>query len=505
MAMLKKMLAYVRTMWERMERPYRVAVAMTAVVMVVLLLWGLTTMTRDGYVRLVDNKDSEVTKQVKDKLTELNFRYYEVRSDGIYVPLEKRDELLLDTAEAMGERLYDFLREANLTVSQWQLQQSLHVANQRKLERMIARIASIRRVNLKITPQSKDRRFGFGGDRASAAITVELLPGKEFTRANTVAVSHLVSAAVEGMKPEDVMIMDTAGRLYRIPPEGSGWAEAASLNDVQKAYQQSLEESVRKIWDDAKVSAWVKVSGKRVESKEKKYGEDPREFRREKETLERSGGTDALPASIKVGGQPDLTNVASAGTKENEERTRSDTTAGFDTTEIMTHTPPGTIEESSITVVFPQFAKTGEAPPAVSDAERAERAQMISNATGVEIPKISVGFMLVTPIAELAGPTGWEQFREFMRDWGGTLFLWGLALAGVITLYFILRRAMPKDVMSEMEEMRKRLEAEAAIPVGPEGPVVEQELGRMKLTIRDMVSKNPRGVAGVLRKWITGK
>ena len=55
-----------------------------------------------------------------------------------------------------------------------------------------------------------------------------------------------------------------------------------------------------------------------------------------------------------------------------------------------------------------------------------------------------------------------------------------------------------------MSEMRKRLEAESTdvdVPV----QVGEHELNRMKMTIKNMITKNPRSVATVLKRWISGK
>ena len=91
-----------------------------------------------------------------------------------------------------------------------------------------------------------------------------------------------------------------------------------------------------------------------------------------------------------------------------------------------------------------------------------------------------------------------------MGEWGGTIFLALVAFAALIVLYMIIRRAMPKDVMDEIAAMRRRLEGEALAPE-PEVAVGEQEVARMRMTIKDLISKNPRGVANVVRRWLAGK
>ncbi|MHC4608285.1 MAG: hypothetical protein ACYTAF_15350, partial [Planctomycetota bacterium] len=197
----------------------------------------------------MSTEDPDVALEVKKKLEDLNFQEYDVRADGIYVPAAARDKLILESSEVFGDKLiYQFLEEASITVSSWQLQQRLQVATQRKLERMISKIEAIKQVSLKITPLSKLRKKGFkAGAPATAAVQIVVRPGREFTLANTVAVANLIAAAVEGLKPEDVKIMDDKGRLYQVPPEGSTWAVVNTRTQAEVEVQEMIEENVLKI------------------------------------------------------------------------------------------------------------------------------------------------------------------------------------------------------------------------------------------------------------------
>ena len=80
-----------------------------------------------------------------------------------------------------------------------------------------------------------------------------------------------------------------------------------------------------------------------------------------------------------------------------------------------------------------------------------------------------------------------------------------VGLGGLIFLYSVMKKAMPKDVIAEIDEMRRRLESETAPVPAPETAPMEKEVVRMKQSIKEMVSKNPRGVANILRRWISGK
>jgi flagellar biosynthesis/type III secretory pathway M-ring protein FliF/YscJ len=112
-----------------------------------------------------------------------------------------------------------------------------------------------------------------------------------------------------------------------------------------------------------------------------------------------------------------------------------------------------------------------------------------------------------TKPAELPpAPTFWEVTKEFLgRNWL-TIVLLILALIALILMYNILKAALPKGVVEEMEALRARIAEEVAVPEVPaEVALADQDVARMKLGIREMVSRNPRSVATIVKRWLLGK
>jgi flagellar biosynthesis/type III secretory pathway M-ring protein FliF/YscJ len=268
-----------------------------------------------------------------------------------------------------------------------------------------------------------------------------------------------------------------------------------------------IEENVLKILGgNAKVAVRVELSSARKEMEQKTYDKDPREVHRSKRSETKSGKTDSAPASIKTGGMETLDSLPGVSTTEDSDLSESEVYAVVGETKEKTSTPPGEILKSSITVIIPVLVKEGENAEAVLTARQKELPAIeaqVQNATGIKQENISVGFIAAAPPRPILGPTGWELFQEFFREWGGTIFLWGLAAFALLVLYFVIKKAMPRDVMSEIEELRKKMGAEAV--AAAEMPAPEHELTRMKMTIKNMVSKNPRGVANILKRWLSGK
>lgn len=506
METLKRFWNSVKSMWERMSGPYRVALASLVSLLVFSLVWGLTAATSSGWVRLVGDEDRDAELRVKKKLEELNVPEVQYRDDGIYVPRERRGALILEVADVLGDdELYRFLREADLTASQWQLQQSMLVATQKKIEGMI-KIDSVAKVTVKITPASTANRLNFSGPPATAAVTIKLRPGRDFTKENTLAVAKVVAASVEGLKPEDVKILDTAGRLYEIPPAGSAWRVAMDRLDAEQQYIKLAEESVRKLYPSARVAPFYELNAESMKKHERKFGEDPREVETAKKELSLTSGSRAGDPGLKGESREVYSAGPGVGTAESRDESETRKKSKFDETMVETELPAGGKKvAASIAVIIP-VPGADEKVLQQKDTEIPKLTQMIAKGTGIDAANISIGFISEVVPVDLPGPTAWEEGKDFLREWGGTIFLWLLALTAIFVLYSVLKRAMPRDVMGEIEEMRRRMEAEAGTPaVAGEVAVGEQELSRMKTTIRDMVSKNPRGVANVLRRWITGK
>ncbi|ADU51091.1 flagellar M-ring protein FliF [Thermaerobacter marianensis DSM 12885] len=90
----------------------------------------------------------------------------------------------------------------------------------------------------------------FVGQRrpATAAVLVQLKPGASLAPEQVRSIMHLVASAVEGLKPEDVTVVDTTGRLLsaEVPPEeGQGAVVQGDRFEIERRFEQELQQSLQ--------------------------------------------------------------------------------------------------------------------------------------------------------------------------------------------------------------------------------------------------------------------
>lgn len=492
----KRVWQSVTRFWGDLSGAQQTTYAMLVAVMGFLLIWGVVTTTGDGWVRLISVDDRDVAEDVRKRLDKMKEKY-EVRPGGIYVRQERHAQLVLQVAsEATGEKwIYDFLKESSLTISRYQFQQQLLVAHQNKLARMIGQMDKIRRVSIKITEQSKKGVMGFRGPPATAAVTLKLRSGTTFTMGNTVTIANIVAASVEGMKPEHVKVMDTEGRLYRVPPKDSAWWWATTRNEAEVSIENRLKNNVLGLWPNAKVGIRVKLSNKTQKVSERKFDEEGRDHKFRKQDESRAGTRGGSPPGIKGAG--DAVRMIGSLMTDTQSNQTLDIESKFGTVETITDIPPGELESSSITVLFPVTEEQG----IPADPQKTERKELIHGATGIEQDNIKVGFVVAAAPAPIE-PLGYG-IAEFMNEWGEMIFFAAVIFGALFILFYMVKKTVGRDVMDDLKDMQKELEAESAAPEAISAQ--DQDTARMKMTLRDMVTRNPIGVANVLRRWIVGR
>jgi hypothetical protein len=94
------------------------------------------------------------------------------------------------------------------------------------------------------------------GPEAAASVLIELKPGAAFTRSHARAIAELVCGALPSMKAQNVKVIDTKGRLWRIEAEN----EIADLREQEAEYAAWIEEQVGKLFPQWRRAAFVRLT-----------------------------------------------------------------------------------------------------------------------------------------------------------------------------------------------------------------------------------------------------
>lgn len=509
MDVLKRALSQIKSMWGNLNAGQRGVVWASAAGIILLIVWGaMSAGTGDSMVKIVGVEVSqEHRSQVLAKLAEKNQRH-EIRNQEIYVPRQDADRVVLDMS---GEGIYTdqmmwkFLESSDIMASKWDKEKRFQIALQRKLEMMIRSIDVIRNASVQVNPQSEGSQLGFAnGGHASAAVQVELKAGRELTRENVMAIAGLVGHAVPGLDLDKVHIMDTHGRPYGVPRADSGAGLVSTIRDHEKQMEDSIQEKIVHIFPRARVVVRALAKTTTTNSKEKKYGKPVVREAEDRKRKEKSGAA-YNTTGIKGEGAIEQGTPYAAGRGEIDESESRDYNV-FDEKLIEQSDPAGSIDKITVAVYYP----VEDDPKAIEQAKADEPKikAMVKAAAGPQADEGSVTIMMVP--TRKPEPLPEPGLRDSAIEWLGrswsTVGLGLLALVALALVFFVVRSAIPKGAVEEVAELKRRIDEGATAVVGvPEGALGDEDVGRLKLGIREMVSRNPRGGAIILKRWMMGK
>ncbi len=356
--------------------------------------------------------------------------------------------------------------------------------------------------------------------RATASVVLRLNQGRALDRRQLQGIINLVACAVEGLKPENVTVVDMEGGLLSKAGEGDGLGDVSGNQfEYRRKVEQALEQQIRNMLEPvigankvvAKVSA--ELDFKQVNISEERFDPDStviRSEQRQKETAKGMGGLPSGSPDLKYDiyqpGGGDVTASGKSVSKENE-------VINYEINRINKQTVSsiGNIVRLSAAVVIdgPYVSEKGEDGNEVSKFAPRSRREM----KGFEdIVKRAIGFDDVRgdqvavsniPFAIHQGEKVRAEDRSVWLDYAkkSTKPLFNVFLAGLL-LFFVIR-----PLRNWLKQAGEYL-GPKALPAGAEIPQLEAGSGKLS---GDLISKNqvldisrtePEKIAGVIRSWI---
>lgn len=277
--------------WAAQSRQNRVFVAIGVGVVVVALLGlaALYSLRRPSYETLFSNLSTEdaaaVTARLKDDKVP-----YTLSADGktIYVP----DQYVSDERVAIagsglikgGGTGYELFDRANFGMTEFQEKLDKTRALEGELQRTIDGLDPVEtsRVNIAVPD---DSLYTSTQEPTTASIAIKTKPGQALSGQEVRGVTMLVANAVEGLKPENVTIVDQDGQIL-LPGGGTAGssgdgstADALKLTQEQllakERYESAVQQSIQSMLDDtlgpkraiARVSTKMNFDATSTESK----------------------------------------------------------------------------------------------------------------------------------------------------------------------------------------------------------------------------------------------
>ncbi|MEW6180548.1 MAG: flagellar basal-body MS-ring/collar protein FliF [Chloroflexota bacterium] len=233
--------------WKKQSQSQRIviiALLLAALILVpVLINWANTPSYSVAYSGLSESDAAQIVQ----KLDENGITYQLRDSSTILVPSDQVYEVRLRMAREglpkSGTVGYELFSGNTLGMTEFTQKVNYQRALEGELERTIGSLEAVEAVRVHIV---KPERTLLSSDQApaTASITIKERMGQTLDAAQVRAITHLVASSVEGLQPENVVVVDSNGNLL-----AGGSNEAGSLSaqtDSQRAAEQAAAAEIRK-------------------------------------------------------------------------------------------------------------------------------------------------------------------------------------------------------------------------------------------------------------------
>lgn len=299
----KQLIAQLTAIWQRLSIQQKIItsslVAFTFLGLVGLLLWTRSTASASsgGETVLYSDLEVEDAAAVTDKLQQGGYKY-KMDNNGRSISVSKKDIYEVRMALAreglpkshgIGYELFD---KTNFGMTDFVQKLNSRRALEGELQRTIEGLEEVKssRVHLS-TPEPS--LFLDEQKEAKASVVVKLSSGRELSKDQIRGITYLVSASVEGLKPQNISIVDYNGRLLSSPFNEDETALASSQNlelqqNVERALERKIDDMMTGVLGQGKSKARVSLDldFDRTEATLEKYNPESRVIRSEERTDE---------------------------------------------------------------------------------------------------------------------------------------------------------------------------------------------------------------------------
>ena len=506
-------------MWHKMV----LGAALLAIVTGALLYFTLP----DKYVTIYQNLNDADQQEITAELSKLGVDYQIATDGSIRVPQEdapwirkEMNGMGLPFNSKSGEEI---LLESSLGSSEQDKQMKQLIGTKKQLEQDIVRnFATIESANVQITLPEKETIFDEETAKGTAAITVGVKRGQVLTEDQVAGIQQMISAAVPGVKAEEVSVIDSEKGIISKGADASH-STGSSSYEKEIEMQQQIESKLKQDIDatlitmfepnEFKVNTKVTVNYDEVTRQTEDYGDQgvlrSKQDQQEKSTAQE--GTDAQQgAGITANGE-----VPNYGTNNSQDgKVVYDQNSG---NKIENYEIDKTIETIK---KHPELTKTNVVVWVDNDTllERnmdiEEFKSAIGTAAGLQTDQngqfINGQVNVVT--VQFDQPKK-EEPKEPEADgfnwWLIGSIIGAILLLGALAWYFFVKRKKKDEEWEEEIEPLVQEEVaatnESILEVPEEELKPEPEELTLDEQVREVTKEHAEGTAKVVKKWLNGQ
>jgi flagellar M-ring protein FliF len=252
MASPAETLSNLSTGWKKLDINQKMIIVVTVVLFLSALGTLIFWVSRPSYSVLFTNLSPDDASAIVGKLQEKKIEYkldgastIEVPSDQVY---ETRIQLAGEGLPEGGTVGFEIFDNSNFGLSEFQQKTNYRRALEGELARTITQISGIDAARVHIV-MPEPSLYSEKENPATASIVVKARAGARMASEQVQGIVNLTAKSVEGLKADNITVVDTNGNVLNEGSDGSDMSAVAGYTRTQleakEAYENSLEESVQ--------------------------------------------------------------------------------------------------------------------------------------------------------------------------------------------------------------------------------------------------------------------
>ncbi|NLT23398.1 MAG: flagellar M-ring protein FliF [Syntrophorhabdus sp.] len=499
---------------------------------------GLSFLQKETYQTLFAGLSTEDASVVVTKLKELKVPYklglggtsVSVPKDKVYdVRLMLAGQNALPGGSGVGFELFD---KTNYGMTEFMQNINYKRAIQGELSRTINQMPEVKASRVHIAIPEKTL-FTDREKDVTASVFLKLRGGKTLSKEQVAGIVHLVSGSIEGLKADNVTIVDSFGKiLYKAGSSGTAVALSGQQFELQKSVERTIEESVQSMLDrfmpanKSIIRANVELNLRKVEKVEEEFDPNKRVPTSERKSREKSLNRTAGPAGVPgvASNVPNATgrnqNTAaavtqtSAGRGSESEREESQVTYEVSKTVKKIVEPYGDIKRLSVAIVLDgKYEKVkGQNGEELKYSPRSQkeltdikgivaRAVGIDEARGDKIEVLNVPFETENLADEkglLDAAERKEMIFSFSKYGFYALIIAALFFFVIKPILGFLKSRADRAPLYQVKDVYVKSGAGTAVPGGDQPAAIES---KQQAAIND-VMRDKTVVGSVIKEWV---
>jgi flagellar M-ring protein FliF len=495
---------------EGLSRKAKIIIGVSTIIAFLGLLILVNWASRPDYTVLFNNLSSKDAGNIVNILEEKQTNYQlEDNGSKVLVPKSKVHKLRLDLASeglpSGGVTGFEIFDQTQIGSTNFEQQVNYHRALSGELTRTIQQMGNVSYAKVQVTP-SKDSIYKDKAKPAKASVMLRLDQYKQLETSQVRSIANLVASSVEGLSPDKVTIVDTAGNLLSAELEknqqdGSGFSNNL---EMKEKFESNMEEDLNVMLTKVlgldnfviKVNANLNFDQRSIESEEYEPVVGDKGIVRSKQSQEQSQeGSTTNPEGV-----PGTTSNLPQYRVDNQEQQKSESEEEVVNYEINRKVEqytkaPGTIDRLSVAVMVNDD---------LGQQEQEQIEQAISSAVGYNQERgddITItGMQFDDSIAQATDraeqSAAAAQQQRFYLIIAGIVALLGL----IIFLYRKTKSTNQSQVPQGVDYSVDDAESEQAAT--SELSEEEQAKREMQEELRQLAQDQPEEIAELLRSWM---